>query len=235
MANLIFRTSLTPAAPEATALKTGGLLNVDIDGNFQSLNLAKLELSDAVATNTSNTVVRRDENGDFAAGTITADLSGNASTSTTLETARTLTIGATGKMFDGSANVSWSLADLGATASSTGDTLVSRDENGDFAANVITVANLNSTSDRNAKDNIQTIQDPLRVLNQLRGTSFNWKKDGKISYGVIAQELEQILPELVTTTEAGKAVAYTPLIAFLIEAIKQQDKRLCELETLINK
>lgn len=49
----------------------------------------------------------------------TGNTSGNAATATTLATARTLTIGSTGKSFDGSANVSWSLADIGAVATGT--------------------------------------------------------------------------------------------------------------------
>jgi hypothetical protein len=51
-------------------------------------------------------------------GTITGTLSGNASTATSLQTARTLTIGNTGKTFNGGANVSWSLSEIGAAAAS---------------------------------------------------------------------------------------------------------------------
>jgi hypothetical protein len=57
-----------------------------------------------------------DSYGSFTAATITAALTGNASTATTWQTARTLTIGSTGKSVNGSANVSWSLAEIGAQA-----------------------------------------------------------------------------------------------------------------------
>lgn len=70
----------------------------------------------AVSTNTTNAAVLRDASGNFSAGTITAALSGNASTASTWQTARTLTIGSTGKSVNGSADVSWSLAELGAAA-----------------------------------------------------------------------------------------------------------------------
>jgi len=121
-----------------------------------------------------------------------------------------------------------------AVSTNTAEKIVLRDENGDFSANVVTVTDLNSTSDRNAKDNINQITSPLDVLQEIEGVSFNWKSTGAKSYGVIAQELQQVLPELVTETEAGLAVSYTPLIAFLIEAVKQQDKRIKELEKFIN-
>lgn len=64
------------------------LTNAQIDTNFININNTKVETSDAVSTPTANKVVRRDGNGDFAAGTITAALSGNASTASTLQTAR---------------------------------------------------------------------------------------------------------------------------------------------------
>lgn len=66
------------------------------------------------SANTASAVVIRDASGNFSAGTITAALTGNASTATALQTARTLTIGNTGKTFNGSANVSWSLTEIGA-------------------------------------------------------------------------------------------------------------------------
>ena len=70
--------------------------------------------SNATNANTANAIVARDASGNFSAGTITAALSGNATTAAAWATGRTLTIGATGKTVDGSANVSWSLAEIGA-------------------------------------------------------------------------------------------------------------------------
>ncbi len=67
----------------------------------------------ASSSNVADTLVNRDASGNFSAGTITAALNGNASTASQWQTARTLTIGATGKLVDGSANVSWTLADIG--------------------------------------------------------------------------------------------------------------------------
>lgn len=69
-------------------VKNSPLSNAEIDTNFINLNANKLELGDAVSSNTINTVVKRDGSGNFAAGTITAALTGNASTATTLQTTR---------------------------------------------------------------------------------------------------------------------------------------------------
>jgi hypothetical protein len=79
----------------------------------------------ATSANTASAIVQRDASGNFAAGTITAALSGNATTATsatsatsaaTWTTPRTITIGSTGKSVDGSGNVSWNLSEIGAQA-----------------------------------------------------------------------------------------------------------------------
>lgn len=107
--------------------------------------------------------------------------------------------------------------------------VVRRDASGNFTAGVITVTDLNSTSDRELKENINTINDPMSVLNQIDGVGFTWKHSGEQSYGVIAQELEKILPELVHEVDGYKMVSYIPLMSFLIQAIKQQQIQIDEL------
>lgn len=84
----------------------------------------------------------------------------------------------------------------------------------------------NSLSDQRHKDNISTIDNPVETIKKLRGVSFDWKHDGTSSYGVIAQELEKVLPELViTSSETGvKSVNYDGLVGFLLEAIKELSK-----------
>ena len=82
----------------------------------------KAKLDGATNTNTASKLVMRDASGNFSAGTITASLSGNASTATKLQTARTLTIGSKGKTFDGSANVTWTLAEIGAASTAVATT-----------------------------------------------------------------------------------------------------------------
>ncbi len=95
---------------------------------------------------------------------------------------------------------------------------------GDIAA-----ANFNSTSDISLKDNIQTIVNPLDKIIKLNGVTFNWKENQKPSIGVIAQELEKVLPELVTQGEV-KSVNYNGIIGVLIEAIKELKKEIEDLK-----
>jgi hypothetical protein len=94
----------------------------------------------------------------------------------------------------------------------------------------LTVIDLNSTSDINLKTNIKTVENALETVNNLRGVSFDWKETGKSSYGVIAQELEEVLPELVNNGEV-KSVNYNGLVGILIEAIKELKTEVEELKS----
>ena len=98
-----------------------------------------------------------------------------------------------------------------------------------------------ASSDRRLKDNILPISNPLQKINSIGGYSFEWnveKQDiysGK-DYGVIAQEIEEILPELVDTRENGyKAVKYDKLVSLLIEGIKELSTEVEQLKQQINK
>ena len=93
----------------------------------------------------------------------------------------------------------------------------------------LTVVDINSTSDIKLKENIKTVENSLNTLTQLRGVSFDWKETGKGSYGVIAQELEEILPDLVKNGEV-KSVNYNGLIGVLIEAVKELSEEVKELK-----
>ena len=81
-----------------------------------------------------------------------------------------------------------------------------------------------SPSDARWKENIEPIDSALDLVNQLRGATYNWvdpsRGDGH-QFGIIAQEVEQVLPELVHTDSQGyKSVEYAKLVAPMIEAIK---------------
>ena len=97
---------------------------------------------------------------------------------------------------------------------------------------VVTATDFNSTSDISLKDNIQTIVNPLDKIIKLNGVTFNWKENQKPSIGVIAQELEKVLPELVTQGNI-KTVNYNGIIGVLIEAVKEQQKQIDELKAII--
>jgi len=89
-------------------------------------------------------------------------------------------------------------------------------------------------SDKRLKKEIQPLENALKNTLQLRGTSYYWKdkhKSSKKQIGVIAQELEEIYPELVHTNDQGfKSVNYSQLTAVLIEAIKQLNGKVESLE-----
>lgn len=94
---------------------------------------------------------------------------------------------------------------------------------------------LPASSDEQLKENISTIENPIDKVNELRGVDFNWKKNGKKQIGVIAQEVEKILPELVEEMPDGyKGVYYGNIVGLLIEAIKEQQKQIDELKEKIN-
>jgi hypothetical protein len=106
----------------------------------------------------------------------------------------------------------------------TGDVLIS---------GVTTSTDFNSSSDITLKKDIIKIVNPLATVGQLRGVKFTWKSNEKKSIGVIAQELEEVLPELVSQTDV-KSVNYNGLIGVLIEAVKELSAEVKELKAQLN-
>jgi hypothetical protein len=96
-----------------------------------------------------------------------------------------------------------------------------------------------STSDIRLKENILPIGDAISKIESIGGYTFDWKKEHKDVHGyeghdvgVIAQEIEKILPEVVTTRDNGyKAVKYEKIVPLLIEAIKSLQKQIDELKS----
>ena len=70
----------------------------------------------------------------------------------------------------------------------------------------------------------------LEILEELNGVKFEWKENGLPSAGVIAQDVEKVLPELVHEVNEVKRVNYDGLIGVLIESVKTLAKRVEELE-----
>jgi hypothetical protein len=117
------------------------------------------------------------------------------------------------------------------------------------SAALTTVGAINATndvvayysSDKRLKENIIPIDNPIEKLLQISGVEFDWKPlteeekrfihphDGH-DIGVIAQEIEEVLPDVVETRENGyKAVKYEKIVPLLIEAIKEQQKQIADL------
>lgn len=93
------------------------------------------------------------------------------------------------------------------------------------------------SSDERLKDNITPLEGALNKISQIGGYEFDWNKDSSNSghdVGVIAQEIEKVLPEIVVNRDNGyKAVRYEKIVALLIEAIKEQQLQIDELKSKI--
>jgi hypothetical protein len=101
---------------------------------------------------------------------------------------------------------------------------------GNFSATQFT-----SLSDATKKTNIRPIENSIELTKQLEGVRFDWINNNKPSLGLIAQEVEKVLPELVeTSTDGTKSVSYGNIVGVLIEAIKEQQVRIEELERKLN-
>tara|TARA_A200000113_G_C8856173_1_gene351874 strand:- start:1282 stop:2106 length:825 start_codon:yes stop_codon:yes gene_type:complete len=108
----------------------------------------------------------------------------------------------------------------------------------DHSGNLIIQGDLTafSTSDIRLKKNLTKIKDPLDKLGKINGYLYDWVEDGNTHHrgrdvGVVAQEIEEILPELTITRDNGyKAVKYDKIVALLIECVKEQQKQIDALK-----
>jgi len=90
---------------------------------------------------------------------------------------------------------------------------------GSYSGNFTATGNITAYSDERLKSNIETISGALDKVNALRGVSYT--KDGEASIGVIAQEVQKVIPEVVQDNEEYLSVAYGNLVGVLIEAVKE--------------
>jgi len=90
--------------------------------------------------------------------------------------------------------------------------------------------NFNTASDARLKTNVINITDALDTVNKMQGVGFNWLHSGNKSYGVIAQSLKEVVPELVKDEEDKMSVNYNAIIGFLIEAVKELTDKVSKLE-----
>ena len=98
-----------------------------------------------------------------------------------------------------------------------------------------------ASSDERLKDNIELISNPIEKVQSLKGVTWNWNENADElqqslpNVGVIAQDVEKVLPELVTDRDNGfKGVDYAKLTGLLIEAIKDQQKQIDELKSKLS-
>ncbi len=91
----------------------------------------------------------------------------------------------------------------------------------------------NQSSDLSFKTDVQTIASPLTLIDGLRGVTFRWIDSGEPSVGFIAQEVEQVLPDVVQGEEGSKSVQYANIVAVAVEAIKALNAKVAALEAQV--
>jgi hypothetical protein len=121
---------------------------------------------------------------------------------------------------------------------SNGNTAIGTSTNAGYkfyvSGTIYATGNITANSDLTLKKNLTIIDNPTDKLMQLNGYAYQWKSDDSHQYGVIAQEVEKILPYAVSTGNDGiKGVSYNQIIPVLIEAVKEQKKELEELRDIL--
>jgi hypothetical protein len=108
-----------------------------------------------------------------------------------------------------------------------------------YQCNIIATGNVTAYSDIRLKENIETIDNPLEKIQKMRGVYYTLKEDSSSQrkIGVIAQEMEEVLPEVVytdTSEDKFKSVAYGNIVAVLLEGMKAQESTLRSIESYLH-
>ena len=104
------------------------------------------------------------------------------------------------------------------------------------SGNILANGNISSTSDARFKENIRSIDNPLEKVLKIEGVVYDRiDSEEKDNIGFIAQDFEQIIPELVRTDDEGyKSINYQNMVAVLVEAMKEQQKEIVELKNRLD-
>jgi len=132
---------------------------------------------------------------------------------------------------DGSNNIN----PTGTSGAQRSDAISLGDSNNRFKdgyfSGTVNAANFNTTSDATLKTNVEPLTGSLDAVKAMRGVSYDWIENGNSEVGVIAQEVEEVIPDVVSTNDQGiKSVKYGNLVGVLIEAIKEQQAQIDELK-----
>jgi hypothetical protein len=199
------------------------LTNSTISGIALGSNLATL----TIGTGLSGTSYNGSGAVTIANTGVTSNVAGTGVTVSGATGAVTISIG---QAVATSSNVQFNSLGVGMAASATAGRI---DATNDIVAY--------SSSDIRFKENIKPIENSLEKISKISGNTYDWKEENKIEHGyegndvgVIAQEIEVVLPQLVQTRENGyKAVKYDKLVALLIEGIKEQQLQINDLKSKI--
>jgi len=97
------------------------------------------------------------------------------------------------------------------------------------SSQTVSAVDFNTTSDATLKTDISTIENAIELVSSIRGVRFTWKERLTPSLGVIAQEVESVIPELVTDGDP-KQVNYNGLIGVLVESVKELNTQVNDLK-----
>lgn len=167
-----------------------------------------------------------------ANGGTSASCSGNAATASKLNNALTIN----GQSFDGSKAMTITIDDKNKLPITGGTLTGSLNIQGELVCTGNVTAYATSLSDRRLKENIIPVNNATELINKINIYSFNFIDNPLKRYGVIAQEVKEILPEVITETpisidnDFALGVNYQDIFALLIKVVQEQDKRIKELE-----
>jgi trimeric autotransporter adhesin len=89
-------------------------------------------------------------------------------------------------------------------------------------------------SDKRLKEDIKIIENPIEKIKKINGVYFTWKSSGRQDIGLIAQNVESVIPQIVHTNNNGiKSVEYGNLVALLVETVKTQQQQIEDLQKRI--
>ena len=172
-----------------------------------------------------------------ANGGTSASCSGNAASASKL--LHSLTIN--GQSFNGSKDMTITIDDKNKLPITGGTLTGSLNIQGELVCTGNITAFATSLSDRRLKENIIPITNATDIINKINIYSFNFKDNPAKRYGVIAQEVKEILPEVITETpipiddDFALGVNYQDIFALLIKVVQEQNKKIKKLENMINR
>jgi hypothetical protein len=116
--------------------------------------------------------------------------------------------------------------DLGAAVAGAGTRRMTISNSGSVNfPGAVTAASFTPVSSIVHKTNVKTYENALETVKKLRGVRFDWKDSGKPSVGLIAEEVDKVIPEVVAHDEkAATGLNYDSLVGVLVEAVKEQEK-----------